>query len=511
MQASDIEDRYLTRNPILGFTNFHGTESDPNAEIWNIETPSGGFNLMNTRKTAARLQRLILYALINQKQLRVVGKRWSFSDIGFANGALILDTSLLIGTGVIGDPAAYHPEFSGSPQDLFFVEAGAEIRQINRILEQEFGTRALFTSGASNGQTIAGAVSTGTHGSAINYGAMQNMVRGIHLITAEKNLWIERPGKPVLSDTTIRAMGATPAREDGLFDAALVSLGGLGVIVSYAIETSPRYFLETHRVHRNYSAITDAINTLDLSSLELPEGDDPYFFQAVVDPNLDRDIAYITARYKKDVPPDHVIDYDIRTGHGFNNEIQSFLVKALKKFNLINPTTMSEALAWDQKEDNFSGTPGETYDVTSGRKGVLGAAIAIPIEHTSRAVAIARQVINSQPDYSPLVIALRFVKSSDGLMSFTPYDKTCVMDIDGLQDKIGVLAMNKVADELENANIPFNQHWGKSLNIDEARLRQSLGDAKVDAWIRQRNLLLSTVEERFVFSNQRLIDLGLAT
>jgi len=511
MQASEIEDRYLVRNPKLGFTNFHATESDPDAEVWNVETPPGGFTLMNIRQTSQRLQKLVLYALLNQKQLRVVGKRWSFSDIGFAKNALILDTSLLVGTGMIYDLSAYHSEFSGTPGELFFVEAGTEIRQINRILEQEFGTRALFTSGASNGQTIAGAVSTGTHGSAVNYGAMQDMVCGIHLITAEKSIWIERSKEPILSDATIKAFGATPIRNDNLFDAALVSLGGLGIIASYAIKTTARYFLETHRVHRAYSDITSAINTLDLSSLDLPEGAYPYFFQVVVDPNKNEDIAYITARYKKDVPADHVIDYDIRTGHGFNNEIQTFLVKALDKFNLINPTTMSEALAWDQKEDNFSGTPGETYDVTSGRKGVLGAAIAFPIEYTSRAVAVARDVINSQPDYSPLVIALRFVKASNGLMSFTPYEMTCVMDIDGLQDKIGVLAMDRVTDELEKAKIPFNQHWGKSLNIDQARLRRSLGDKKVNAWIRERNVLLSTVEERYVFSNQRLIDLGLAT
>ena len=67
--------------------------------------------------------------------------------------------------------------------------------------------------GDIDAQTIAGAISTGTHGTGANYGGIATQVVGLELVLADGSL-----------------VACSPAEQPDLFAAARLGLGALGVI-----------------------------------------------------------------------------------------------------------------------------------------------------------------------------------------------------------------------------------------------------------------------------------------
>ena len=113
----------------------------------------------------------------------------------------------------------------------------------NGARTRPFGAH-MKTSGIGAGQTVVGAFSGNTHGSAIQFGSTPDFVVGIQLVTgAGQSLWIERQSYPVLNDHFVERLGARLVRNDDLFDAAVVSFGAFGIISAVAIETDPIYQL----------------------------------------------------------------------------------------------------------------------------------------------------------------------------------------------------------------------------------------------------------------------------
>ena len=126
-----------------------------------------------------------------------------------------------------------------------FAQCGTTVLELNQVLEAK--GLALPTSGASNGQTIAGAIATGTHGAANSVGAMQDFVVGLHVIGEDgRHYFIERASRPVVSPSFVARLGAEVRRDDQLFDAALVSFGSFGLVHAVLLEVVPLYVLERH-------------------------------------------------------------------------------------------------------------------------------------------------------------------------------------------------------------------------------------------------------------------------
>ena len=65
---------------------------------------------------------------------------------------------------------------------VFRAESGITIKALNTALDK--AKRALANMGAYDGQTLAGAISTGTHGTGIGLGPIASSVRSLVLISA---------------------------------------------------------------------------------------------------------------------------------------------------------------------------------------------------------------------------------------------------------------------------------------------------------------------------------------
>ena len=204
------------------------------------------------------VQDMIGQAYAKKERLRSYGGKWSLSDVAICNDS-IHDSKPLTFYGTVGknslSGSAFYPDdpvpFS---KRVFYFQSGAQINQINNVLEER--GLSLYTTGASNGQTLAGAVSTGTHGSALKVGAMQDYVRALHIVTSEnKHVIIQPASNPVINNNFSNVFGAELINDDELFYAALVSFGSFGVIFGIIVETVSLFMLETYCMRTDYCRI----------------------------------------------------------------------------------------------------------------------------------------------------------------------------------------------------------------------------------------------------------------
>jgi L-gulonolactone oxidase len=161
--------------------------------------------------SAAQLQRLIARS---EGPVHLAGSGHSFSDIVATDGSLI--TLERMNRVLDTDPGA----------GLVKVEGGITIRALNAHLA-EHGL-ALENLGDIDRQTIAGAISTATHGTGATLRNISSQVAALEL---------------VLGDGTVLACGETDSDAE-TFLAARVGLGSLGAIATVTLRCVPAFVLE---------------------------------------------------------------------------------------------------------------------------------------------------------------------------------------------------------------------------------------------------------------------------
>jgi FAD/FMN-containing dehydrogenase len=163
------------------------------------------------------------------------GSRWSFNNLPYTNEYMIETSGLnyaKIGIDAVTD--GYQDE----DKELFtFVQSGVVLKYLYQFLFAKGLT--LSTSPTTDGQTIAGSISTGTHNAALVYGSMEKVVKGIHLILPnQRTVFVQKQSDAVVSEAYLVEIGADEViNNDDLFNAALVSCGTFGVIHGFLIQT----------------------------------------------------------------------------------------------------------------------------------------------------------------------------------------------------------------------------------------------------------------------------------
>ena len=439
-------------------------------------------------------------------RLRAVGAGWSLSEAAVTDGWLLntqpLDFTFRLDRQIV----------SAAAQDrtahLRFVQCGVGMAQLSALLRQE--GQSLQTSGASNGQTLAGAVSTGTHGAALDVGAVQDMVCGLHLIPdAARSVWLERASRPIITPAFAAALGAELQRDDGLFEAALVSFGSFGIIHGLLIETEPLFLLETYRQRLPLTdALWQAISRLTFDVPELPHpGERPYHFQVVCNPHDMAGGAYVTIMYKRPYRDDYTPPPLTLGRFGPGDDAAAFIGILTDSLPAAIPFLTQEILdsayaPYDKQE----GTLAEIFTNTELRGRLASTAVGVSLDRTREAVeAVLAEHDQSGP--AAVVLSLRYVQGSSGTLAFTHFPTTCVLEIDGVQSSRTDDFLARVWDRLERQGIPYTFHWGKQHNLDAARLRRLYGQ-RVERWLAARQHLLGAAERR-LFANALLERLAL--
>lgn len=166
--------------------------------------------------TEAEVAALVARAARDGHTVRVAGTGHSFVPLCASDG-LLLSLDGLQGV-VAADPAA----------GLATVWAGSKIWQLGPLLRAQ--GLAMANMGDIDRQAIAGAVSTGTHGTGCGLGSISTQVAGLRLVTGEGQL-----------------LDLAAASEPELFDGARVALGTFGVLTQVTLRVLPAYCLHERK------------------------------------------------------------------------------------------------------------------------------------------------------------------------------------------------------------------------------------------------------------------------
>ncbi len=236
-------------------------------------------------ETYKEISQLIVSAENVDRKLRVVGSRWSYTDViysediivsleklnrplGFYQGNRIWnDTNTVLNSRLLGD-------FS---RKFVLCQAGMLIRDLIQVLDnnEEYieptnrGRWALSTMGASSGQTIAGLLSTGSHGPDHNKPPFADYIRGIYLISnGGESYWIENTERYINRDLIGRHFPDLKRNNiiinNDWFYSVLVSAGTLGVIAVVLLEVETQYSLARKMQKSSWDILRSKLTNVSL-------------------------------------------------------------------------------------------------------------------------------------------------------------------------------------------------------------------------------------------------------
>lgn len=522
------------------------TTTSENRQRWDTIHKNGPFPLKRFHKTrlekksimpsqwdryndaADEMRRLIKDADDNNEGFRSIGSKWSMSSIAHQEDNMHFNARMNIKMAI--DDNWVHPLSVYETENLFFVQCGNQIKEISRFLEKQ--GKSLKTTGASNGQTIAGCISTGVHGSAIDVGSVQDYIVGINLIIGpnpEDIVYIERNSKPALTDAFATKINARVIRNDGLFNAVLVGLGSFGFIHGVILEAEDHFLLQRYVRKIDKATALKLADTLDFenSTFRIDEQTDPvtgkplrpYHYKIFINQYNDEGEYPIELIYKKPFDPKY------QEKHGdpvpfmkefLYRDLIYLLIKISETFPSVIPKfiqALSNAIL-PKGEKTIVGKLSEIF-WDAGYQG-KAFALSFGVDHTQSSKALevlTKLTVDEGP--VPGIFAMRFIKKSDGLLSFARFPFTCMIEIDGIQweGNNRLISLEQYAtrmiEVMQQHNIPFTIHWGKNADWGFPGLVQHMFPGDADKWMEYRSALLSKRMAK-LFSNEFLTTAGLA-
>ncbi|MFF7717188.1 D-arabinono-1,4-lactone oxidase [Streptomyces sp. NPDC007988] len=187
-----------------------------------------------TPASAGELAEAVRRAAEDGLRVKTVGSGHSFTAIAATDGVLVRP-DLLTGIREIDRTAM-----------TVTVEAGTPLKRLNAALARE--DLSLTNMGDIMEQTVAGATSTGTHGTGRDSASIAAQIRGLELITADGSV------------LTCSEKGTDEERE--IFAAARIGLGALGVISAITFAVEPLFLLTAREEPMTFDRVTSEFDEL---------------------------------------------------------------------------------------------------------------------------------------------------------------------------------------------------------------------------------------------------------
>jgi FAD/FMN-containing dehydrogenase len=494
----------LPANPIRPETrtwrNWAGTVVHPVVQTTEVRNRAGHrFSIEAYNNTTSAIQRLIGLTLHTRTQLRATGSGWSFSAIAATDGVVLdarnLDYRTTLQAGELESPAN-HP-----PGSMVLAQGGSTIHQLDTFLAG-IG-KSLPVTGSSNGSTIAGAISTGLHGSVPTLGAMQDQVRALHLVTGpNRHVWVEPASNPIVCPAFAERLGAELIRDDAIFDAARVSLGSFGIIHGVVLEVVDLFWLRASRHRVPFGpGLRRLIDTLDFTHLGTATGCPPHHFEVLGAP-LEFDEALVTVIEKHtDRPRDSL-------GAEANWELK-YSRCAFEVSEAMSASPKASLFDIAEPYDGLGGLQGSLFRNTTARGAAVSSAMGLPLGRVGEALdAVHALLAEGEPG---TLWQLRYVAPSTATLAFTHHaPRTCVFEVLGPGSPGTMELLRKIWARLEDLKIPHTFHWGGLHELNRATVREAYGADRVESWLRARRALLPSGKLRALFSNEMLRNIGLA-
>lgn len=468
----------IIKQGVRKWSNLHRTVSVDVADVYDLGNEQQGTALERYNDSTNGILGLFRDSVTTGVPIRPLGGNWSLSPIASTPGIILNTKPLNLIFNVSKE--SIESSYAKPANRLCFAQCGASVWELNDYLRPK--GLSLSACGASNGQTIAGAMATGTHGAAIHFGAIQDAAIGIHLIVGpNRHIWLERASEPVVTQAFADKLNTTIIRDDEAFNAAITGLGAFGFVHGILLETEDLYLLEAYLRRLPYDdAMKHQLTELDWKLPDLPyPGEKPFHFQFLINPYDLKNGAYMTTMYKRPYAEPYTKPKPNGEGIGPGDDAPCFIGKLSGAVPALVPILVTKVLGGSLKPyEKVTGTLGEIFNNTLLRGNVASAAIGFSVKDVPKVVDIVLQVNAAHGPFAGL-FAFRFVKKSRALMAFTRFDPTCVLELDGVQSKGTDRFYDAMWNALDKAGIRYTFHWGKMHAMNPQRLERAYGQDAV--------------------------------
>jgi D-arabinono-1,4-lactone oxidase len=460
--------------------------------------------------------------------LRALGSRWSFSSI-IQPGNVVIDTAnlnTLLRVKAEWLSAAYRSTRGVQGFVPVFAQCGTQISSINRRLLD--AGLALQTSGAGDGHRIAGCIATGTHGAALEIGAVHDTVLALHVITGPNDSVFLQPASgacgPEIAAWLAQETGIATrsVQNDELFAAAQVGLGSLGVVHGVVFEAAPLYALRGLILARPFAdaAVWKTLSDFDTSRLHPKVHERPYHFEVVFHPypSSSQPGAFVRMFWK--VPAGDIAhDSPLPVPPDLASDTMGLIGKLTGLVDGSLPTLVLRAVIGDQLSKRFKpghlapALPGMVWGPTSLPPGNgTSTEVVVDQRRAHRALEILYGILGERAargEHLLGAVATRFVPKTKALLGMNSNDMSCFIELPSIRNSEVEGIYHAFWDALEKEHLPYTCHWGQTHALNAPRLEAYFGD-KPARWKAARDALLPTPEARRVFSSPMLAEVGLA-
>jgi hypothetical protein len=392
---------------------------------------------------------------------RAVGSGHSWSDVALTDG-------FLLQTNGLARAPAPEPDFlraAWAGRTLVRAEAGIRIKELNAYLDG-IGL-GLSQMGGYDHQTVAGVISTSTHGSGVTFGPLNDYVHSLDMVVSEgRVVRVERADGPTERAAYEGHHG--PARtliqDDDVFDAVAVGMGCMGIICTALLEVRPRYYLREVREMHPWAKVR----------ADLEDG-------AVLRDNEHYELVFSPYKRKHEYPclvTTRNLIADPRN-RPWDKRMRSWLVELAARLpftsQLLNLALhVMPSLAPLLLESAMKALVKDEYDEVSYKVFNIGNANLVPaysaeigvpmdgrhIEAVERVFQIADRQRRLGDVYQSSPIALRFVKASPALASMMHGRDTMMMELIQLRGNEGGYEMLGAYEEALY-ELGGRPHWGQ--------------------------------------------------
>lgn len=433
------------------------------------------------------------------QRVRAVGSGHSTSDITRTDGGILIDPHQMAAVMNV-DTATLNQR--GSTTSLIRVQSGILIKDLNQQLDGR--GLALVHMPAYDGQTISGAMSTGTHGSGALWGPMASMLRSIVMVIGNGTVLQIEPASGAITDpskfsgTLPEAPGVSVVllQNDDWFNAAQVSMGCLGVIYSYTIEVTAAFHVSENRTATRWEDIKDQFAPEAFNPLPAPLADWDHF-ELVVSPYKSDDdnkhpcIWIERARVGNTPKRGARQDFWGRILEDLGILFTGVLDNILNLFPRLAPSSINTAMESLTTDDApYIDSSYVVFKVLDSELELKAHAIELHFEAKNLVATVDKLMTTFQTiaDQKNLYVAgpvgIRFVAASDALLAPQTGRLTATAEMSNIVGiKKGVELLQEVKSAMSSADRSIRVHWGLDLDTVTAQdARDWYGD-NLDRWL----------------------------
>jgi hypothetical protein len=363
-------------------------------------------------------------------------------------------------------------------KNLVRVLGGTPLRALNAALDCR--GQALPNMGGYDAQTIAGVISTSTHGSGLRFGPFPDLVRSLDLVVSGGDAVRVEPAVGGLTDPTAfkAAYGGDRrlAQEDRAFHSAICGLGTIGLVYSLVLEVREKFWLNEVRTLCTWEAVRDLLTPDGV----LGEGD---HYELFLNPYAGEDRQHrVLVTRRRDCPePDHLppdkLERHPLTELESSSRLTGFFLRLLARFLPSLMAKRFDSVLGGMVDDGYASVSYRVFNIGEANhlpaySMELGVAIeeGRHLEAVDRILAIAAERRDNDRLYHTSPIALRFVAPSKAYASMMHERATMMIElimVDGSRGGYELLA----GYEKRLVDLDVRPHWGQynTLTADQIR------------------------------------------